>query len=370
MKKTSISLVLILGLGWSNFLYAKSVTPAEQIPEYYQNMDGESGDNLWKNVNNICVKGFSTLGYDGLWTAYKITDVYPQGDKNEGKIWDMYGECNFTYSKDKCGSYSRECDCYNREHSIPKSWFGDSKSGCGCDIFHLVPTDGKVNGMRSNYDFGEVKNATYTYNGNKLGTSVSSISVVEKTIATAAGRSVSASGTVFEPIDEYKGDFARGYFGTLVHWYSNYNFTSDNKMFSCNKRATESNNYGLTAYGVALLMKWHREDPVSQKEIDRNNGIQQTQGNRNPFIDYPFLAEYIWGKKAGEPLCLECLMPSTDADFVPGKSDGWKGEITGWETVPFNDNNMIPTEGKIIRNGQLIIIVNDAEYNAFGQKVK
>lgn len=370
MKKLSISLALILGLGWSSSVCAKSITPANQIPAYYQSVDGQSGDNLWKSVNTVCLKGFSTLGYDGLWTAYKTTDVYPQGHSNAGKIWDMYGECNFTYDKDQCGTYHDECDCYNREHSIPKSWFGDSKSGCGCDIFHLIPTDGKVNGMRSNNDFGEVKSATYTYNGNKLGSSVSSIKVEEKTICTAAGGTVSASGTVFEPIDEYKGDFARGYFGTLVHWYSNYSFTLGNKMFSCNKNATKSNNYGLTAYGVALLMKWHREDPVSQKEIDRNNGIQQTQGNRNPFIDYPFLAEYIWGKKAGEAVCLDCMMPSTDASFIPGKSDGWKGQSSGWEVIPTDEDNMTPTEGKIIRNGQLIIIANGVEYNAFGQRIK
>ena len=86
--------------------------------------------------------------------------------------------------------------------------------------------------------------------------------------------------------------------------------------------------FGLTKYGIVLLMKWHREDPVSQKEIDRNNGIQATQGNRNPFIDYPYLAEYIWGEKNGQTVDMSKLMPSTDPDFVPGKSNGWRGENT------------------------------------------
>lgn len=90
---------------------------------------------------------------------------------------------------------------------------------------------------------------------------------------------------------------------------------------------TAATNYGLTAYGVALLMKWHREDPVSQKEIDRNNGIQATQGNRNPFIDYPYLAEYIWGEHAGETIDMSHMMSSSDIDFVPGVSDGWRSGV-------------------------------------------
>ena len=71
-------------------------------------------------------------------------------------------------------------------------------------------------------------------------------------------------------------------------------------------------------------MKWHRQDPVSQKEIDRNNGIQSVQGNRNPFIDYPYLAEYLWGEKASETVSLTNLLGSFESDFVPGTSDGSK----------------------------------------------
>ena len=82
-----------------------------------------------------------------------------------------------------------------------------------------------------------------------------------------------------------------------------------------------STNYGLSAYSVALLMKWHRQDPVSQKEIDRNNGIQATQGNRNPFIDYPCLAEYLWGNKAGEIFSTASCCGSFEANFSVG-SDG------------------------------------------------
>ena len=309
-------------------LFAQNVTASEQLPAYYATMNGKAEKALFDEVHVIVKVGYSSLGYKGLWTAYQTTDL-----NADGKIWDMYSNCDFVYSNDQCGNYSSECDCYNREHSIPKSWFGGATSGPGCDIFHLVPTDGKVNGMRSNYAFGEVSNATYTYDGSQLGSAASIPITGGKTLAGNEGTTVSCSGTVFEPQDQYKGDFARGYMGALLKWAGDYQaFTSGDgsKIFSGNYTATGK--FGLTNYGIALLMKWHREDPVSQKEIDRNNGIQATQGNRNPFIDYPYLAEYIWGSHAGEAVDMSLLLCSSDAAFVPGVSNGYDG--SGGGTVP------------------------------------
>ena len=119
-----------------------------------------------------------------MWTAYKTTDVRP----GTNKIWDMYSNCNYTAGSSQCGNYSGEGNCYNREHTVPQSWFNEA-SPMKSDVFHVIPTDGYVNGWRSNYPFGEVSSATKTSsNGCKLGpSSVSGI-----------------SGTVFEPIDEYK----------------------------------------------------------------------------------------------------------------------------------------------------------------------
>ena len=302
-------------------MMAKSVTPAASLPTYYQQIDGKAGKTLFDAVQKVTKTGYSSLGYDGLWTAFKTTDK-----KSNGQVWDMYSNCNWTFGSDQCGSYSNECDCYNREHSIPKSWFGGSTSGPGCDIFHLVPTDGKVNGMRSNYAFGEVSSASYTYDGAKKGSAKSITITGGNTIAGNTGTTISASGTVFEPRDEYKGDFARGYMGSLLRWAGEKSFTSGEGSDIFTTTFT-TGSFGLTKYGVALLMKWHRQDPVSKKEIDRNNGIQQTQGNRNPFIDYPYLAEYIWGEKAGETLYLEDIMTAYDADFVLGESDGSREDV-------------------------------------------
>ncbi len=316
MKKhflTILALVFVAQISW-----AGTVTPASQIPAYYADADGLAGKPLWTAISSITNRGFSSLGYNGLWTAYKKTDVYPADSVGKaGKIWDMYGECPFTFGSDQCGSYSGVCDCYNREHSIPKSWFGGSTSGIGCDIFHLVPTDGKINSTRSNDEFGEVAGAK-NYYGNGTGTA-GTWSTDRPTIASAAGEVIQGSGNVFEPKDQYKGDFARGYMGTIIKWQLA-NMTSSNNFFTGNY--TASGNFGFTKKAVVLMMKWHREDPVSQKEIDRNNGIQATQGNRNPFIDYPYLAEYIWGEHAGETVDMSLLMPSTDPDFIPGVSSG------------------------------------------------
>ena len=321
-------LLLVLCSSFVMALTAKTVTPAADLPKYYEKIQGKSGKSLFDAVHDVAKVGYSSLGYKGLWTAYKTTDL-----RANGKIWDMYSDCSWTYSSDQCGGYSNECDCYNREHSIPKSWFGGSESQPGCDIFHIVPTDGYVNNKRSSYAFGEVSSASYTFDGAKLGSAKNIMIIGGNTIAGNEGASVSCSGTVFEPRDEYKGDFARGYFGTMIKWangdYQAFTSGDGSKIFSSNY---STGAFGLTKYGVALLMKWHRQDPVSQKEVDRNNGIQETQGNRNPFIDYPYLAEYIWGEKAGETLDLDNLITSYDERFVLGESDGYlKGGSTPTE---------------------------------------
>ena len=326
MKRT---LLFILCSIFALALTAKTVTPATSLPTYYKDINGKSGKSLFDAVHVVAKVGYSSLGYSGLWTAYKTTDV-----RDNGKIWDMYSDCSWTYGSNQCGTggnYNDECDCYNREHSIPKSWFGGSESQPGCDIFHIVPTDGYVNNKRSNYAFGEVSSTSYTYDGAKLGSAKNITITGGNTIAGNAGASVSCSGTVFEPRDEYKGDFARGYFGTMIKWangdYQAFTSGDGSKIFSSNY---STGAFGLTKYGVALLMKWHRQDPVSQKEVDRNNGIQQTQGNRNPFIDYPYLAEYIWGEKAGETLNLSDLITAYDSRFVLGESNGY---LKGGSTV-------------------------------------
>ena len=240
---------------------------------YYSSAAGLSGDALRTALKTIITSGHSVTSYSGLWTAYGSSDRIPSG-VNSGKIWDMYSDHGdgtgssyyYTYSSGQCGSYTGEGSCYNREHSWPKSWFSDA-SPMYSDIVHVVPTDGYVNGRRSNYVFGEVGTATWTsQNGSKLGSARSGLGY---------------SGTVFEPIDVFKGDFARIYFYMCTRYWG----TSEGSGMS--------SNFSLLSWAQTMLVSWHNADAVSSKETARNTAIQSTQGNRNPFVDYPGLVTII-----------------------------------------------------------------------------
>ena len=240
-------------------------------------LDGKNTANLRSAFQTIITNGHSVVSYDGLWTAYATTDINP----STGKIWDMYSNCSFTLSTNQCGTYSAECDCYNREHSVPKSWWVGTTTTQYSDIIHLVPTDGYVNNRRSNYPFGEVGTVEYTSdNGSLLGTS------------DFAGY----SGKVFEPIDEYKGDFARIYFYIATRYAG----TCDSWTSGDGAVVFTSGGLSLTSYAANLFLAWSRQDPVSAKEIARNDAVYSVQNNRNPFIDFPGLEEYIWGNKTSQ----------------------------------------------------------------------
>lgn len=213
------------------------------------------------------ISNHTSRSYDQLWSDFRRTDA-----RDDGTVWDMYSNEKFRFGNDQCGNYSVEGDCYNREHSFPKSWFNDAKP-MYTDLFHLVPTDGKVNGMRSNYPFGEVASATYTSkNGSKLG---------------RADSSIGYSGTVFEPVDQYKGDFARIYFYMATAYES--------KVSGWNSPHFAKNTYPtMNSWSLAMFKKWSSDDPVSEKEINRNNAVYSIQGNRNPYVDFPGLENIVW----------------------------------------------------------------------------
>lgn len=248
------------------------------IPEgYYDSCEGKTGQAL---LEALCTKvgSHTTVGYDGLWTLYRTSDI----DEN-GKIWDMYSTKRWTFSSEQCGNYSSIGDCYNREHSFPKSWFSDA-SPMVSDAFHIYPTDGKVNGQRSNYPFGECANGSY----------VASSGGVKALGRLGASTFSGYTGTVFEPDDMYKGDFARSYFYMAAAY--------NNKISGWSSPMLAGNSYpAFSTWAVNLLLKWTRLDEVSQKELDRQEAVYAAQKNRNPFIDHPELAEYIWGDKVGTP---------------------------------------------------------------------
>ena len=235
---------------------------------YYSAADGKKAAALKTALSGI-ISGHTVISYDGLYDAYEKTDC-----RADGKVWDIYSDCtNFDFRKDRAGSYKKEGDCYNREHSFPKSWFNEGKPMYS-DIFHVIPTDGYVNNRRGNFPYGETDGGTYKSHGSfsKVGPS----------------KTEGYSGTVFEPNDEYKGDVARSYFYMATRYESNFaswkgDMLAGNK-YPCYKE-----------WAIKMLLRWAKEDPVSQKEIDRNNAVYEVQENRNPFIDYPGLEQYIWG---------------------------------------------------------------------------
>jgi len=246
---------------------------------YYDSAENLVEESLRLALHNI-IDGHNSQSYSSLHEHFESTDPKPNGT-----VWDMYsdipgGTSPYVYyftSNDQCGNYSGEGDCYNREHSWPSSWFNNG-SPMKSDLFHVIPTDGYVNNRRSNYPFGEVGSLTWiSENGSKLGS------------CDYPGY----SGTVFEPIDEYKGDIARNYFYMSTRYFTEDNGWSNNGMV---------NGADILPWAITMLIEWHISDPVSNKEIDRNNAIYEIQNNRNPFIDRPEFVDRIWGSQVIEIL--------------------------------------------------------------------
>ena len=264
-----------------------------EIPAgYYDDAVGKSGEDLQKSLSTI-LNDANDVGYNGFWNLFKKTDR-----RSDGKVWDMYSDVtNYTFGTDQCGSYGVEGDCYNREHSVPKSWF-NKQSPMVSDIWHVYPTDGKINGMRSNNPFGEV--------GSGASSSKNEFSKWGKCVTPGY------SGTVFEPNDEYKGDFARTYFYFATRYKGVATSGQGALVF------TSTYPY-ITGWQLDMLLRWHKKDPVSPKELDRNEAVYDSrQGNRNPFIDYPELVDLIFGDSRNIP-----FMPDGgDAPYIEAPRNG------------------------------------------------
>lgn len=275
MKRTLLSLLLNLAF----------VTAFAQIPSgYYNAATGLSGASLKTALSQIITNGHIDNGYGGLWGGYQTTDrdnIAMAGFENDNTILDIYSEnpngtdpYNYNYSAGQCsGNSGPEGFCYNREHIVPQSLF-NSSAPMVSDIHFIRPTDAKVNGMRSNFPFGKVGSASFTsQNGSKLGASVSP----------------GYSGTVFEPVDAFKGDVAR----MILYFVTRYE--SQLSGFSTGNMLGGSAFPGLQTWELNQLLAWHAADPVSATEIARNNASYVYQGNRNPYIDHPEYVNQIWG---------------------------------------------------------------------------
>jgi len=285
MKKNVLAIILVL-----NYVFAFGQAPAG----YYSNANSKACATLKTALKTIITTGHNSQTYGDLWTRYEISDIKLRevGTGSANVIWDIYSDnpsgtdpYNFTPGtgtggqQDQGSGGGSEGQFYNREHTVPLSWFSGSTGtpGPATDYMHLFPTDKKVNGLRANFIYGEVSTAsTTTLNGSKLGT------------AATAG----LTGTVFEPINAYKGDVARAFLYFVTR------YENDIPGWSSNAEATQSfDNSTFPSVKInylKLMIKWHNQDPVSQKEIDRNNAAYAYQGNRNPYVDHPEYVNLVW----------------------------------------------------------------------------
>jgi endonuclease I len=299
-----------------------------QIPAgYYNPASGQSGEALQVALYNI-IKGHTVVSYTpGVWDAIYSTDV-----KANGKVWDMYSDVpggtppyEFTLGSSQCGSGGGgvEGNCYSREHSFPKSWFNDL-SPMYTDLFHIYPVDQYVNNRRNDNPYGTVASPTWTsLNGGKLGP------------CSTPGY----SGTVFEPIDAYKGDFARTYFYMATR-YENVISTWKNNNPNGAAVLDGSSYPAYQTWFLNLLIQWHDQDPVSAKEIARNDSVYKIQNNRNPYIDHPEYVAAVWTPGGSQPEPSNHVTNFSAAEGIP----------------PYNSIQVtwVDATGPVLPNGYLI----------------
>ncbi len=275
-----------------NVVVEALASPDDYCP--YEELEGLTSADLREQLH-LDISQHTILSYNQVRGDKAKVDV-----RTNGKIWDIYSAYNYNLSDYCSGVDIVEGECYNREHTLPKSWWGGSTSEpMYTDLHHIYSVDAMANDKRSAWIYDEVKTASWSNNlGSQLGTSINW-----------------SGETAFEPVDEYKGDIARIYFYMLT-CYMDKNFTQGGKGYRYFTYSNGVCNFNTTA--LALMLKWHREDPVSDKEITRNSKVEKLQGNVNPFVLQPALVEYIWGTMKSKPYDCDSEVLPPD----PGTVDG------------------------------------------------
>lgn len=304
---------------------------AEDMPfGYYDAIDGKK-DSVLKSTLSKIIRPHTAISYgsgaNSTWGVFYYSD-----QDEEGYCMDMY--CDSWKKFTSVGAVVSGC---NIEHSFAKSWWGGSKNDAYKDCYHLNPSNSTANSSRSNYP---------------LGVPTSNIKDQSQTGSLRVGKATYEGETfwVFEPKDEYKGDFARAYFYMATCYGDELTWRLDNKDVG-SKYAMRNDSYlEFRDWEIAVLLRWHRQDAVSEKERRRMDAVSDFQHNRNPFIDYPELVEYIWGDKKGTAVYLSDLEDNTTAlPNVPSSSTSAQ---------------------KIFRDGQVLIERDGVLYTIFGVRVQ
>lgn len=244
---------------------------------YYNSLEGKTGTELKKAVKALVKSHHKRISYgNSTWEAFRLTDV-----KEENGVkywWDMYSN-----EKVRVGSSKPDNAVMNIEHSVAKSWWGGGTNDAYCDICHLNPSNSNANSRKSNYPMAKIGHVTWTNGVTIIGSPVN-------------GQGGGAS-NVYEPCDDYKGDMARVFmYMFTVYDDISWKTSGTDWMYDKNSELT------LKPWAYKMLLEWSANDAVSEKERNRNDGIYKSnQKSRNPFIDLPDLADYIWGSKKGQP---------------------------------------------------------------------
>jgi endonuclease I len=251
-------------------------TVLAQIPTgYYDSAIGKKQAEL-KTALHLKIKTANVPSYGSgsgsTWSVFAKSDVRPE----DGTVWDMYSNNHVAFNGNSAASGM------NIEHSFAKSWWGDGRQAAQ-DVQHLCPSNTTANSAKGSWPMAVVDGSTTYSNG-----------VIK------VGKSSSRPGGVidaWEPADDYKGDFARMYMYMVTAYEDYATLWTGNSV-----NQLDNNTYPVfEQWTVDLLLKWNAQDPLSLKEITRHNEVYKVQGNRNPYIDYPILGEYIWGKFTNLP---------------------------------------------------------------------
>lgn len=281
---------------------------AGEMPDgYYNAADGKSDAQLKGTLKSI-IRQHTVLAYGSGENSSWYCFYYSDRDTNTNLCMDMY--CDDWEPFTTPGEKVSGC---NIEHSFAKSWWGGSENDAYKDCYHLNPSNSTANSARGNYPLGNVETPTKTVGSLKIGK--------------RHHDGLNEDHFIWEPKDEYKGDFARAYFymatcygrdlnGNVPDLKAYNGWRLDNKDVG-SRYAMQNDTYlEFQDWEIEVLIQWHRQDPVSSKEIDRADAVNHFQHNRNPFIDYPCLAEYIWGNRKGEPVDFSKLKFTRDDDYL------------------------------------------------------
>ena len=254
------------------------------LAQYASSLQGLKKEQLKAALHKLMDKK-KVLKYGGrgpgyTWHGFWYTDRDPQTNE----CYNRYSDKKFFFESTNTG---RAIGGMNIEHSFPKSWWGGHKNDAWCDLYNLYPSDSKANSSKSNFVMGVVVNVKEEAGAgyDKVGT------------GSADGKLVN----MWEPGDRFKGEFSRSYM-YMATTYQNLSFTSEGaKQLQTGAYPT------LKKWSSDLFRQWSKNDRVDEMEIKRNEAVYKIQNNRNLFIDYPNLAEYVWGD-------------SMDVEFNPYRS--------------------------------------------------